>query len=71
MAREFPAINKTEFTAKIPTPMYNEFIGFLPIHGVNTWFIMTAMNRFLEHLRRDPTLAQRVKEAVDSVVAEV
>jgi hypothetical protein len=70
MARQFPDIGKTEFTAKIPTPLYNEFIGFFPMHGANSWFIVNALEQLLEICRTQPSALDNLRDAVSNAVKQ-
>lgn len=63
MPREYPD-NLIEFSAKVPKADYEEFIGYLPIHGSTAWLIRNALKEINAKLRDDPTLVSRLREAI-------
>ena len=63
MPREYPD-NLVEFSAKVPKADYEEFIGLLPIHGATAWLIRNALKECNAKLRNDPTLVERLREAI-------
>ncbi len=67
-AREYPENGTVEYTAKIPKPMYEEFIGFFPQYGSNSWFIRGALENLLELCRQQPRSVDLLRAAIESTV---
>jgi hypothetical protein len=63
MPKEY-ADNLIEFSAKVSKADYEEFIGYLPIHGSTAWLIRNALKEINNKLRADPTLTERLREAI-------
>jgi hypothetical protein len=70
MPREFPDTGQIEMSGRVDKRQYEEFTGRFPHHGATTWFIRTALTRFLEVVRKDPSLEDKVAEAMKSVAEE-
>lgn len=68
MPREFPDTNQVEFSAKIDKALYEEFIGYLPIHGATAWLIRGAVTNINEKLRNNPTLVEQLRESISELV---
>lgn len=66
MPREYPD-NLIEFSAKVSKTDYEEFIGYLPIHGSTAWLIRNALKTINAKLRDDPTLVDRLREAITEI----
>lgn len=67
-----PAVSneKTEFSAKIPTEMYDEFRRYFPQYGATTWFITATLETFLASVRNEPDAQERVRQSISRMVEE-
>ncbi len=57
-----------EFSAKIPLTLYEEFSGYFPQHGANTWFIRTSLRALLNELKSQPDAIQRIRDAIQTTI---
>lgn len=58
---------QVELTARVDRPDYDEFIGNLPTFGATSWFIRTAVKNFNEQCKKDPSLADKVRAAIEDM----
>ena len=58
----------TEFGARIPTEMYEEFNRYFPQYGAATWFIRSSLNALLEKVRKDGDAQARVRAMIEEMV---
>ena len=59
-----------EMSARVAEEDYREFESLLPIRGATTWFIRNALKELLASLREDDSIQERVRSAVEKMVAE-
>lgn len=57
-----------EFSAKVPTDLYEEFKTFVPPYGGTQWFINAALAGFIEKMRENPSLVAHVESSVESML---
>ena len=63
-----PVGDKVEFSAKIPSELYEEFKEFVPHYGGTQWFINAALTSFLERCRENPSVKDSVGLSVDAML---
>lgn len=64
MPREYVETNQVEMSARVSKELYDEFIGLFPQHGASSWLIRTALEQFLEEVRKEPSTIERLREAI-------
>ena len=57
-----------DFGAKVPTTEYERFRNNFPMYGATTWFINTALKRFNDAVERNPSMLDKVDEAIIRMV---
>lgn len=62
--------DKTEFSARVPRDLYDEFRRYFPGYGATTWFINNSLQLFLEQVRESPDMIDRVSASIDAMVRE-
>lgn len=70
MPREFPDAGQIEFAGRVSKADYEEFIGRFPLHGATTWFIRSALSRFLTECQVNPSLDEIVTEAIKNMTSD-
>lgn len=70
MPREYPDTDQVEFTGRVARPDYEEFIGRFPMYGATTWFIRTALSRFLAECQANPSLDDIIIEAIRNMTSD-
>lgn len=64
MPREYPEAGLIEMSSKVPKEHYERFIGLFPQHGATSWFIRTALEKFLSEVENEPSSVDRIQEAI-------
>lgn len=64
MPREYPELGLIEMSSKVPSDQYERFIGHFPQHGATSWFIRTALEKFLAEIEKEPSSIERIQEAI-------
>ena len=59
-----------EFSAKVPSDLYDEFKLLFPQYGAVTWFINAALVEFIQQVRDNGTVQQRVHDAIATTLEE-
>ena len=70
MPREFPEAGQIEFSGRVSKADYDEFVGRFPQYGATTWFIRTALSKFLVECRSSSTLDEIVTEAIKNMSSD-
>lgn len=59
-----------EFGAKVPKKEYEFFRTTFPQYGATNWFINAALVKFNEEVKKNPSLADQVDNAVKEMLKE-
>lgn len=57
-------LEPVEFSSRVPREDYDEFVGNFPLHGATSWFIRRSLKEFNLQCRNDPSMIERIKEAI-------
>lgn len=61
---------ETDFGAKVPTELYEEFKLLFPQYGAVTWFINAVLTEFIEQVKDNGTLQDRVYSSIQACLEE-
>lgn len=62
------ASDTTEFSAKVPTELYNSFKEAFPQYGAVTWFINSSLEAFMKKVDSNPEYRVLVEVAVTQML---
>ena len=68
LPRDLSTADEVEFSGRVPRLLRDEFKDTLPFYGANNWFVTFALEAFLEEIRNDHTLKDRVAAAIGKAV---
>jgi hypothetical protein len=64
------SLSTRDFGAKVPADLYTEFRTLFPQYGATTWFIITALEAFLDQVRDEPLIQEGVSLSIKQMLLE-